>query len=310
MTFHKKSELVIKDAVYDQIDHANTALKLIAIHTESKAPLYGYPELLNENECKGIIKFASDKWQEHTESISSGDTTTCNNIQHVYLSSSEAVLVPVLSQLKAIAPNWASVGGWKVLRYAPGGVKLPHTDSYPTVFAPVHGRVDNDNRYQYMRQASLIVYLNNIEAGDGGVTTFYNTDCSYALIPRRGNGVLHPCISATQESSSDTFCKLDPCDQSSFTSTSASSEYRLRDTSWFHESSELVRGEKYILVGFLFNTNHCPMDTELPKNVTPFCVRFDPRSIYPLLLSGEKVQEAKSIFFNKKKIAYRMDSFK
>jgi hypothetical protein len=287
---------MMNDAVYDQINHTNTGLKLIAIHTESNAPLYVYPELLNENECNGIIKFASDEWQEHSELGLSGEILPCNNIQHVYLSSSEPVLVPVLSKLKSIAPNWASIGGWKVLRYAPGGVKLLHTDSSPIVLAPVCDRVDNDNRYQYMRQASLIVYLNNVEAGDGGVTTFYNTDCSYALIPRRGNGVLHPCISATQESSSDKFCKLDPCDQSSFSATPASIEYRLRDTSWFHESSELVRGEKYILVGFLFNTNHCPVDIVVPRNTKAVCVRFDPRSTYPLLLSGEKYKKP-SIFF-------------
>jgi hypothetical protein len=272
---------VIRDAVYDQINHLHSGLNLIATHSESKAPLYICPEFLSKFECLDILDSTAGKWETHVESFD-GEDFAMPNIQQIYLSQSDPVLTPLISRLETIAPNWSSKY-WKIIRYLPGGFKLLHSDSHTEIVAPGGVVVDDHNRFQYMRQASLIIYLNTVPAGDGGVTSFYDADHRSVLRPVEGLGVLHACISATQESSSDKFCKLDPLAHSSFPITRASDDYRIRDSSWYHESSELLRGEKYIIVGFLTDKTMC--DDDLDISDVPYYMGYDPRSIVPALRS-------------------------
>jgi hypothetical protein len=272
---------VIRDAVYDQINHSHNGLNLIATHSESKAPLYICPEFLSKLECLDILASTSGKWEPHVENFD-GEDLSIPNIQQIYLLEADPVLKPLLSRLEAIAPNW-STRYWKIIRYLPGGFKLLHTDSNTEISAPYGVVVDNHNRFQYMQQASLFIYLNTLPAGDGGVTSFYDTDHRSALRPVEGLGVLHTCISATQESSCDKFCKHDPFAKSSFPIIPENDDYRIRDSSWFHESSEVLRGEKYIICGFLVDKTVC--DVDLPVTNVPYYVAYDFRSTFDTLRS-------------------------
>jgi hypothetical protein len=283
VVFPRLDAHVIKDAVYDQINHLHRGLNLIATHSESKAPLYVCPEFLTKSECLDILASTSGKWEPHVESLN-GEDLAMPNIQQVFLLQSDPVLTPLLSRLQTIAPNWASEY-WKIIRYLPGGFKLVHSDSHTEILAPDGVVVDDKNRFQYMRQASMFIYLNTLPAGDGGVTSFYDADHKSVLRPVQGLGVLHTCISATQESSSDKFCKLDPLAQPSFPITRASDDYRIRDTSWYHESSELLRGEKYIICGLLFDKTTC--NVNLPNTDVSYYMAYDPRSfVNPLRLQN------------------------
>jgi hypothetical protein len=202
--------------------------------------------------------------------------------------SSVDVLKPLISKLTEIAPNWSILNNrCRLLKYESGSRKMLHSDSNPAIFAPAGVNVDDSNRHKYMIQATLFLYLTTVESGDGGVTVFHDTDNTYALRPLAGHGVLHPCISANQESSVDKFVKVDTLSASPAVLCDGHSndEYRCRDSAWYHESTELLKGEKYILVCSLVDATECVLDPPFVKP-RPFVYRFDERSKYLTLFEN------------------------
>jgi hypothetical protein len=275
---------VVRDAVYDQINHLHKDLHLVATHNETNAPLYVCRDMLSETECKNIISSVSRDWKIHTETNTDGKRIPLPHTEEAILSPSNAVLKPLISKLKDIAPKWSTMGGcWKILKYSIGASKSLHTDCGVDVFAPDCVTINDSNRHQYMRQGSFFMYLNTLEDGDGGVTVFHNTDGTSKLMPVRGVGVLHPCISATQESSVDKFA-------GKYTSTVPSQDqYACRDTAWFHESTELLKSEKFIIVCLLFDETMCKLHESSPVPL-PFCYGFRNGSPYlPILQNNAEL---------------------
>jgi hypothetical protein len=277
---------VVRDAVYDQINHSHTDLHLVATHSETNAPLYVCHNMLSATACNNIISSVSNDWKVHNELNTDGKQIPESHTQEANLSPSSDVLEPLILKLKEIAPNWSTMGAcWKILKYSIGARKLLHTDCGLEVFAPDGVTVDDSNRYQYMRQGSFFIYLNTLKDGDGGVTVFHDTDRTSALRPFTGVGVLHPCISATQDSSVDKFA-------GEYTSTVPSpDQYGCRDSAWFHESTELLRGEKFILVCLLFDKTRCRLPESSPAHL-PFCYGFRDGSPYlPILQNYTKLTQ-------------------
>jgi hypothetical protein len=290
MNVTSKTSVMEKDDVYDQINHQYKLLELVATHNESKAPLYICREILTEDECNAILDVHASGWNEHHEVTCSGVEINKSHVQQQYLQSSSVVLQPVISQLKEIAPNWSMVtNSCMILKYGTLGAKSLHTDSSVELFAPSGVTVDDSNRYKYLTQATLFIYLNTVDVGEGGVTNFYNTDKIHPLRPIMGLGVLHPCISATHESSLDKFAKLNTSSTSVFPTAHARNEgeYRVRDTGWCHESTTLLKGEKYIIACPLVDHIHCDLDTPQTE-YADIWIRYDERSAYlfPPMLSS------------------------
>jgi hypothetical protein len=250
---------MIQDGVYDHIKSEFYPMSACVFHDESQAPLCVYDNLLSKQECQSIRDASgTTEWTVKVEVSFDGLVYTQPNVQQKILSPLDPVLNPLGLKLNKIAPNWSLVqGGCKLIKYKVGGKELFHSDSNPTVFRPPGTFITNDNRYRYMKQASLLIYLNTVEEKYGAFTNFYDAcNNQHNVKSAVGRGILHPCISAKQESSVD---KVANNTLTRIHRNNIDGGYMLRDTAWFNESTPLKAVEncddveKYVLVCSLFD---------------------------------------------------------
>jgi hypothetical protein len=135
-----------------------------------------------------------------------------------------------------VIPEWYT-WSWKLLKYQTGGSKGFHTDIGPESFFPSPAYSKGENVDHYCRQGSVIIYLNTIDIQSGGSTRYYVQPCA-------GKCVIHPVIlhnpSHELKSHTRTICV-----------NNNGIVFTLYNACWWHESTTLLQGEKYILVGFM-----------------------------------------------------------
>ncbi|MFG5777593.1 2OG-Fe(II) oxygenase [Comamonas sp. J-3] len=206
-------------ALMDQPGSIDVGDRQVSVLLSMKHPrIVVFGNLLSDEECDAIIASAQPRMKRSltVETKTGGEEVNADRTSDgMFFQREETPVVATLERRIAKLVNWPESHGegLQVLHYRPGAEYKPHYD----YFDPSQPGTPTILKRGGQRVATLVIYLNNPEAGGG--TSF--PDVGVEVAPRRGNAVFFSY--ATPEPS----------------------------TKSLHGGSPVVRGEKWIATKWL-----------------------------------------------------------
>lgn len=206
-------------ALMDQPGSIDVGDRQVSVLLSMKHPrIVVFGNLLSDEECDAIIASAQPRMKRSltVETKTGGEEVNADRTSDgMFFQREETPVVATLERRIAKLVNWPENHGegLQVLHYRPGAEYKPHYD----YFDPSQPGTPTILKRGGQRVATLVIYLNNPEAGGG--TSF--PDVGVEVAPRRGNAVFFSY--ATPEPS----------------------------TKSLHGGSPVVRGEKWIATKWL-----------------------------------------------------------
>ncbi|MEX3958206.1 2OG-Fe(II) oxygenase [Trinickia sp. EG282A] len=151
-----------------------------------KPQIIVFGDVLTDDECQAIIERSRDRLRPSTTvnpETGSQDVIPNRTSDGIWFQRGENELIARLERRFASLMNWPVENGegLQVLRYQLGGEYCPHFDYFPPNQRGSNVHVKRGGQ----RVATLIVYLNDVEAG--GATIF--PEVGISVVPRKGSAV-------------------------------------------------------------------------------------------------------------------------
>ena len=206
-------------ALMDQPGSIDVGDRQVSVLLSMKHPrIVVFGNLLSDEECDAIIASAQPRMKRSltVETKTGGEEVNADRTSDgMFFQREETPVVATLERRIAKLVNWPENHGegLQVLHYRPGAEYKPHYD----YFDPSQPGTPTILKRGGQRVATLVIYLNNPEAGGG--TSF--PDVGVEVAPRRGNAVFF------------SYAAPDPSTKS------------------LHGGSPVVRGEKWIATKWL-----------------------------------------------------------
>ena len=206
-------------ALMDQPGTIDVGDRQVSVLLSMKHPrIVVFGNLLSDEECDAIIASAQPRMKRSltVETKTGGEEVNADRTSDgMFFQREETPVVATLERRIAKLVNWPENHGegLQVLHYRPGAEYKPHYD----YFDPSQPGTPTILKRGGQRVATLVIYLNNPEAGGG--TSF--PDVGVEVAPRRGNAVFF------------SYAAPDPSTKS------------------LHGGSPVVRGEKWIATKWL-----------------------------------------------------------